>query len=148
MPMQINVPVDIADVLQGWLNGMGVAACADPLPRGLSMSLPLTLVQPMGAGTRSDVVVDRFAVRLYTWAADEQAAIAASSMAMACLCAAEEQVTGGTQVYRVTPTSTPYPAYDPDHPNLARACSTAYVWARANTIERSTSTQQSSSTQQ
>ena len=139
--MQANVPIDIADALQealnavGVLTSMGITACAEPIPRDLSDRLPLTLVQPMGAGGRTDVVVDRFAVRLYTWAGDEPAAMDAARCALSALCLVEGEFIDGTRIYRVVPTSMPYPAPDPERPDLARACFTAYVWARANTIE-------------
>lgn len=133
--MQLNVPVDIADVVQLALRGNGVRACAEPLPRDLGERLPLTLVQQMGAGSRADVVVDRFAVRLYTYAEGEAEAIAEASRAVATLCALEGRQVGGTVLYRVTPTAQPFPADDPNRPDLARACSTAYVWARATTID-------------
>lgn len=135
MLMQINVPSDIADALRIALNALGVDACAEPLPRDLADRVPLTLVQPMGGGGRTDVVLDQFAVRLYTWGADEGAAMDGSRRAMAALCLAEGNAYGGTQVYRVTPTAGPYPAADPLHPDLPRACSTAYVWARATTTD-------------
>lgn len=135
MPMQLNVPVDIADLVQSALNAHGVHACAEPLPRDLGASLPLTLVQPMGGGSRQDVALDRFAVRLYTYADEPKTAISAASLAVAALAATEGEVVDGTQVYRVQPTSTVYPAADPLHPDIPRACSTAYVWARATTTD-------------
>lgn len=135
MPMQLNVPVDIADIVQSALNAHGVTACAEPLPRNLGASLPLTLVQPMGGSSRQDVALDRFAVRLYTYADEPETAISTASLAIAALCLIEGEVVDGTQVYHVQPTSMAYPANDPDHPTLSRACSTAYVWARATTTD-------------
>lgn len=133
--MQLNVPVDIADAIQVGLNAMGVNACAEPLPRSLATELPLTLVQPIGGGGRSDVVVDQFAVRLYTWADSDEAAIDESRHALAHLLLLEGQRVGGAQVYHVRPSAMPYPAPDPEHQDLPRACFTASVWARAETTE-------------
>ena len=133
--MQLNVPVDVADVMQAALNAQGVNACAEPLPRDLGSNLPLTLAQPMGSGGRTDVVVDQFAMRFYTWDEDEPSALESSRAALAHLLLTEGEQVDGTQVYRVQLTSMPYPAPDPEHQDLARACFTAYVWARATTIE-------------
>ena len=95
MPMQLNVPVDVADVMQAALNAHGVNACAEPLPRDLGSNLPLTLAQPMGAGGRTDVVVDQFAIRFYTWDVDEQSALESSRAALAhLLLTVGEQVDG------------------------------------------------------
>ena len=135
MRMQLNIPIDVADLVQAALNAHGVTACAEPLPRDLGSTLPLTLVQPMGGGSRQDVALDRFAVRLYPYASEPDAAITAASIAVAVLAAIEGEVVDGTQVYQVQPTSTVYPAPDPLHPDIPRACSTAYVWARANTTD-------------
>ena len=135
--MQLNTPIDIADVLQAALNEGGRAACARPLPYDLASSLPLTLVETIG-GSRRDVVLDRFAVRFYTWADTEADAIAESSFVMAWLLAHEGERMGGTTVYRVAPSAMPYPAHDTSHPDLSRACFTAYVYARASTIDITT----------
>ena len=132
--MQLNTPVDIADVLQSALNAAGRTACARPVPPNLGATLPMTLVEPMG-GTRSDVVLDRFAVRFYTWASTEAAAIAESNVVFARLLLLEGTTTGGTNVYRVTPSAMPYEAHDPEHPTIPRACFTAHVYARAVTTE-------------
>lgn len=137
MPMQVNVPVDIADVIQQWLRTNGVSACAEPLPPYVSSNdprnLPITLVQPIGGG-RTVEVLDRHAVRLYTWAYTYADAIAACSRACAVLKAMEGQVVDGTQIYRVSVTALPYPAHDTRHPDVPRACTTADVYARATTI--------------
>lgn len=135
--MQLNVPVDIADVLQEALNAYGHDACARPVPGNLGAVLPLTLVEPMG-GTRSDVVLDRFGVRLYTWGGTEEAAIAESRAVMATLCAHAGDVLDGTTLYEVIPAALPYPAHDTEHPDIPRACFTAYVRVRAQTIETTT----------
>lgn len=132
--MQLNTPVDIADVLQSALNAAGRTACARPVPSNLGATLPMTLVEPIG-GSRYDVVLDRFAVRFYTWAATEAAAIAEANAVLARLLLLEGTTTGGTTVYRVTPSAMPYEAHDPAHPDLPRACFTAYVYARAVTTD-------------
>lgn len=131
---QLNYPVDIADVLQAALNAANVRACAEPLPRNFEGSLPITLVQPIGGG-RTSVVIDRFGVRLYTWAATESAAITAAGAAMAVVVALEGQTAGGSQIYRVIPSALPYMAYDPQHPTIPRASQTFDVYARARTID-------------
>lgn len=133
MPTEIVKPVDIADVVQSGLNALGVTACAEPLPRDLAGSVPITLVQPMGAGIRTDRVLDRFAVMLYTWGESHADAADAANVAHAALEALEGAVVDGVQLYRIQTTALPYPAFDPDHQDLARACSTAYVFARAMT---------------
>lgn len=134
--MQLNVPIDIADACQRALNDAGVRACARPLPRDLADRLPLTLVEPLPGGGRADVVLDRFAVRVYTWAGTSAEAIAESSAAMAALVARQGETLGGQQCYRVTPSALPYDAHDPQHPDLARACFTAHMYVRAITIDK------------
>lgn len=131
---QVNLPIDIADALQAALNGAGVRACAEPLPRNFEDNLPLTQVQPIGGG-RSAVILDRFGVRLYTWASSYAAAIEAAGVAMAQLVALEGGTANGSQIYRVIPTALPYAAFDPDHPTTPRASQTFDVYARARTIE-------------
>lgn len=133
--MQLVVPVDVADVIQQALNAAGVTACAEPLPRGLESSIPITLVQPIG-GTRSDVVVDARPVRLYTWAETDAEADAEARAATAALMATVGTVVGGTSIYRVDATALPYPAHDPEHPTLARCAQTARVWLRASVEEQ------------
>lgn len=133
--MQLNVPVDIADTLRTALADMGISACARPVPRDLASAVPLSCVEPIGGG-RNDVVVDRFSVRVYTWAETEAEAVAESSQVVAALAALKGEVVDGTQVYRVTITTLPYPAHDTEHPDLARVCFLAQVHARATTIEK------------
>ena len=128
--MQIQMPVDIADVLQSLLNTNGVRACADPLPANMDELLPITRVQSIGGG-RSVVVLDRHAVRLYTWAATDGAAITECGKALAIIAASAGTSAGGAQLYRVTPSAMPYPAHDPAHPTIPRACVTLDVYARA-----------------
>lgn len=135
MPMQLNVPIDAADAVREWLSDHGVRACAEPLPRDLAAALPITLVQTTGGG-RDAVVLDRHAVRLYTWAETQGEAIAECSRALAALEAAAGETIGGVPCYRVTPYALPYPAHDPDHPDIPRAAVTADVYARALTIEQ------------
>lgn len=132
--MQTNLPIDVADAIQSALNESGIRACAEPLPRDLS-TLPITLVQPIGGGSRTFVVLDRMPVRLYTWAESHEDACAESRAALAALAAMEGTVIGGSQCYRVEISSAPYAAYDPDHPTLARYGFTADVYVRAQTIE-------------
>lgn len=134
MHMQVNIPIDIADAARAWLEDHGVRACAEPLPRDLMGELPITLVQPIGGG-RSAMVLDRHAVRLYTWAEDQAASIAECARAAAILSAMAGEVVGGTPCYRVDVTALPYPAHDPLHPDIARAATTADVYARATTID-------------
>lgn len=134
--MQLNVPIDIADACQQALNDAGVRACARPLPHDLAGRLPLTLVEPLPGGGRTDVVIDRFAVRVYTWADTPADAVAESSAAMAALVARQGATLGGSPCYRVTPSALPYEAHDPQHPDLARACFTAHMYVRANTIDK------------
>lgn len=131
---QLNLPVDIADALQAALNAANVRACAEPLPRDFQDNLPITLVQPIGGG-RSSVILDRFGVRLYTWASSEAAAITAAGAAMAVVVALEGQTAGGSQIYRVIPSALPYMAYDPQNPTIPRASQTFDVYARARTID-------------
>lgn len=128
--MQLAVPVDVADVLQLALNAAGVTACAEPLPHDLGPRLPMTLVQPMG-GSRSDVVLDMRSVRLYTWAETDAEADAEARRAAAALAAMDGSEVGGALVYRVTLTTLPYPAHDPEHPTLARCAQTLQAWVRA-----------------
>lgn len=130
--MELNIPIDAADAIQTWLNANGVHACAEPLPRELADELPITLVQTIG-GQRSNVVLDRHAVRLYTWADTYEDAITECGRAMAVLCAAEGESIGGVPCYRVEPSALPYPAHDSLHPNIPRAATTADVYARATT---------------
>ena len=130
--MELNIPIDAADAIQTWLNDNGVHACAEPLPRDLAGELPITLVQPIG-GQRSSVILDRHAVRLYTWADTYEDAIAECGRAIATLCAAAGESIGGVPCYRVEPSSLPYPAHDTAHPDIPRAATTADVYARAIT---------------
>lgn len=132
--MQILLPVDIADALQELLNANGVRACAEPLPRDMDELLPITLVQPIGGG-RSVQVLDRHAVRLYTWAVTPGEAIAECCKALAIVKASEGQAVAGVQLYAVTPSAMPYPAPDPAHPDIPRACVTADVFARATVTD-------------
>lgn len=132
--MQINVSIDIADAIQTALNAAGTNACARPLPRDLEGSVPLTLVEPLGGGERRDHVVDRFPVRLSTWAETDAEAIAEASLAMARLVACQWGDIGGVPCYRVSPLSLPYAAADPRHPDLARVIQTAHLWVRTQTI--------------
>lgn len=133
--MQTNIPIDIADAVQEALNASGIAACAQPLPRDLGSALPITLVQPIEGGSRSSVVIDRMPVRLYTWDGTDEGACRESRRAFAALAAMAGEVIGGSQCYRVEASSTPYAAYDPDHPTLARYGFTADVYVRAITID-------------
>ena len=133
--MQVNVPIDIADAVQQALAFAWHNASARPLPRDFADRLPFSLVEPLPGGERTDVVVDRFAVRVYTWAETPAEAIEESSAAMATLMACEGGMLGYTQCYRIVPTSQPYDAPDELHPTLSRACFTAQVYARAKTIE-------------
>lgn len=133
--MEVNLPIDVADAVRTWLGDHGVSACAEPLPRDIADSLPVTLVQPIG-GMRSARILDRFAVRLYTWAATYEEAVTECGRAMATLEAAEGGLIGGVPCYRVAPTALPYPAHDPQHPDLPRAAVTADVYARAITTNQ------------
>lgn len=128
--MKIQVPVDMADALQKLLNANGVRACAEPLPANMDELLPITIVQLIG-GSRTVQVLDRHAVRLYTWAETNGAAITECGKALAIIKASEGQAITGAQLYRVTPSAMPYPAYDPAHPTIPRACVTLDVYARA-----------------
>lgn len=134
--MQVNVPIDVADAIQQALNAAGVNACARPLPRDLESALPITLVESLAGGARTDVVLDRFAVRLYTWAETPAEAVAESSAALAALVACQGGELGGQPCYRVTPTTMPYEAHDALHPDVPRACFTAHLYVRANTIDQ------------
>lgn len=129
---EINLPIDVADAIQTWLNAHGVNACAEPLPHDLADDLPMTLVQPIG-GVRTARVLDRHAVRLYTWADTYEDAVAECGRALATLEAAEGDTIGGVPCYRVAASALPYPAHDPQHPDLPRAGVTADVYARAIT---------------
>lgn len=134
---QINMPVDIADVLQTVLNDAHVNACAEPLPHDLVGNLPITLVQPI-SGSRSDIVLDRRAVRLYTWAETYAEADAHARNAMARILLAEGSMVGGVPLYHVVPATMPYTAYDPDHPTIPRVAQTMDVYIRALTTETTT----------
>lgn len=134
MPMQALIPVDVAEACRLWLVAHDVDACCDPLPQDLEHRLPLVLVQPLG-GSRADVVVDSFGVRLYGWAATYEAAIANVSLAAGLLEAMAGQVVDGSQCYAVSVDALPYPAYDPSHQDIPRACTTATVTMRAKAIE-------------
>lgn len=131
--MMINISIDIADACQQALNESGTNACARPLPHDLAASLPITLVEPLGGGERRAQVLDRFPVRLTTWATTPSEAVDEANLAMARLCAYEGRVLGGVQCYRVTPLSTPYEPVDPDHPSIPRAVQTAHLWVRTIT---------------
>lgn len=133
--MQINVSIDIADACQRALNDAGTNACARPLPHDLSASLPITLVEPIGGGERRVKVLDRFPVRLTTWAETPEDAVAEANLAMARLCACEGRTIGDVPCYRVAPLSTPYEPVDPAHPDIPRAVQTAHLWVRTITIE-------------
>lgn len=132
--MQILVPVDMAELGRTWLSENGCPACAEPLPRELADSLPLTLVQPFG-GTRDVEVLDRHAVRLYTWADTYEDAITECGRAAAVLKAMEGHIVNGTQVYSVVVSALPYPAHDPLHEDIPRACTTLDIYARATITE-------------
>lgn len=133
--MELSLPIDVADAIRAWLEANGVHACAEPLPHDLAAELPITLVQPIG-GQRTVQVLDRHAVRLYTWAESYEDAIAECGRAMATLAAAGGQAIGGVPCYRVTSTALPYPAHDPLHPDIPRAGTTADVYARAVTTNQ------------
>jgi len=133
MPMQLSVSIDIADAIQSALNAMGTNACARPLPRDLAASLPITLVEPIGGGERAAHVLDRFPVRLSTWAATPAEAVAEANLAMARLCSCAGGELGGVPCYRVSPLSTPYEPTDPAHPDIPRAVQTAHLWVRTTT---------------
>ena len=135
--MQLNVSIDIADAIQAALNAAGINACARPLPYDMADHLPITLVEPLSGGTRYAVVLDRFPVRLSTWAATEADAVEQSARAMAHLVACEGGEMGGVPVYRVAPTNTPYEVEDPAHPDIPRVIHTAHLWVRTRTIESS-----------
>lgn len=134
--MQINVPIDIADAIQSALNADSHDASARPLPRDFDQRMPFTLVEPIIGGGRSDVVIDRHPVRLYTYAATLAEAIAESSAVMAALINRVGGALGGQPCYRVQPSDLPYEAHDPEHPDVARACFTAQVYTRAITIDQ------------
>ena len=133
--MQVNTPIDAADAIQSWLNDHGIHACAEPLPRDLTGELPITLVQSIG-GSRTARILDRHAVRLYTWAESYEDAMDECRRALAVLEAAEGDRIGGVPCYRVASTSLPYPAHDPLHPDIPRVGTTADVYARAVTTEQ------------
>lgn len=133
--MQVSTPIDAADAIQAWLNDHGIHACAEPLPHDLTGELPITLVQSIG-GSRTARILDRHAVRLYTWAESYDDAIAECGHALAVLEAAEGGWIGGVPCYRVAPTSLPYPAHDPLHPDIPRVGTTLDVYARAATTEQ------------
>ena len=129
--MQLVTPVDADDVIQRWLNSVGVHACAQPLPRDLAGNLPLTLVQGMGGG-RADVVRDVFNVRLYTWAETDAEAAAEAARVAASLQAMEREEVGGAFCRSVELNALPYPAHDTNHPDLPRMCFTARVGIAAS----------------
>lgn len=135
MPMQVSYPIDSADAIQAWLNDHGVHACAEPLPHDLTGELPITLVQSIG-GSRTVRILDRHAVRLYTWAESYEDAMAECGRALAVLETAEGNRIGDVPCYRVAPTSLPYPAHDPSHPDIPRVGTTLDVYARAVTTEQ------------
>lgn len=134
--MQLNVPIDIADAVQSALNEADHNASARPMPRDFDQRLPYTLVEPLPGGGRTDVVLDRFAVRCYTYADTPAEAVAESSAVMAAIVATQGTTLGGMPCYRVTPSALPYDAHDPQHPDVARACFTAHMYVRANTIDQ------------
>lgn len=134
--MQLNVSIDIADAVQEMLNGMGITACARPLPHDLEDRLPLVLVEAIPGGSRRFHVLDRHAVRLSAWAGTGAEARAIVALAMAYLenCVGGEL--GGVPCYRVTQSvAMPYEAMDPDHPDIPHAECTAHLWVRTKTIE-------------
>jgi hypothetical protein len=133
--MQINVSIDIADACQQALNDSGTHACARPLPHDLKASLPITLVESIGGGERTARVLDRFPIRLTTWAETPADAVEEANLAMARLAAYEGRRIGGVQCYRVTPLSTPYEPVDPNHPDIPRAIQTAHLWVRTITTD-------------
>lgn len=134
--MELNVPIDIADAVQDALNDAGHTACARPLPRNFPDHLPLTLVESLPGGGRTDVVLDRFAVRCYTYADTPAEAIAESGEVMAALIACQGGTLGGMPCYRVTPSALPYEAHDPQHPDVPRACFTAHMYVRCLTTNQ------------
>jgi len=133
--MQLNKSIDIADACQQALNDSGTNACAQPLPHDLDASIPITLVEALGGGERTARVLDRFPIRLTTWAKTPADAVAEANLAMARLMAYEGRKLGGVPCYRVTPTSTPYEPVDPYHPDIPRAVQTAHLWVRTITID-------------
>lgn len=133
--MQINVSIDIADACQQALNDSGTHACARPLPHNLAAELPITLVEPLGGGERRAQILDRFPIRLTTWAETPEDAVAEANLAMARLVTYEGREIGGVPCYRVTPLSTPYEPVDPRHPDIPRAIQTAHLWVRTITTD-------------
>lgn len=135
MPMaEIQVSIDIADAVQAALNAAGTNACARPIPRDLASVLPLTLVEPLGGGERRAVVLDRFPIRLSTWASTNAGAMQEAMLAMGRLLALEGGTVGGVPCYRVTLVSEPYEFVDPLHPDLQRVIQTAHLWVRTQTV--------------
>ena len=86
-----------------------------------------------GGGERRARVLDRFPIRLTTWAETPAEAVAEANLAMARLVSYEGREIGGVPCYRVTPLSTPYEPVDPAHPDIPRAIQTAHLWVRAVT---------------
>lgn len=132
--MQIQVPVDVCDACRQWLDAHGIDACCDPLPPDLADRIPLVHVQPLG-GSRNGVVVDRFGIRLYAHAATYEDAIALALRAAGVIEGMAGHVVDGSQCYSVSITALPYPAFDLEHENIPRACTTGTVVMRAKTIE-------------
>lgn len=135
MAQQLNVSIDIAGAIQAMLNDAGLAACARPLPYDMADRLPITLVETMQGGLRSSRILDRFPVRLSTWADTPAQAVAVACDVMAHLAACEGSILGGVQCYRVAPTNMPYETGDPDHPDIPRVVQTAHLWVRVRTID-------------
>lgn len=133
--MQQNMPIDIADAIQSALNADGIHTCARPLPHDLAGNLPITLVETFQGGGRTDVVLDRYAVRLYTWAATPAEAVDESCRAFAALMSHQWGELDGHPCYRVSPSAMPYEAHDSQHPDIPRACFTAHLYVRAVTLD-------------
>lgn len=132
--MQIQVPVDVCDACRKWLVAHGIDACCNPLPPDLESRLPLVNIQPIG-GSRTGVVVDRFAIRIYAHDVDDEAANNTANYAVAVLEQMAGNVVDGSQCYMVSITEEPYSAPDPAHEDIKRACTTGTVVMRAKTIE-------------
>lgn len=121
---------DAADTCRAWLQGAGIAACCEPVPRDLADRLPLTVLSNGGGGVR-DLVVCDLRVEAWTHAGDLAAAMAESARVCDSLASMAGAV-GGTEVYGTSVQQAPAEGYDPANPEVRLAGCVVAVRCRAH----------------
>lgn len=124
-----EISIDVADALQAYLNGLGHAASAWPLPPDFDEHLPFTRVTALG-GTRRRRVLDTFRVQIETWAQTDAAAMAEALAVESAIYDLEGAELGDVPCYAAEVITKPHDAYDPYHPDLANVETMAQVIVR------------------